>query len=295
MQISSRSGSGWGASGDVSTSFLSVTVRDEKSKPMKKRWPSSSLGAERWFLCLALNGVLPFGLGCSSQKAEVAGPIDTWTRRETAVVLEGCDVSSSSTERHDPNGDGRAELVIVRANGRPVCQTSDLDADGRPDRVVYFDDQGRVRRIESDFDRDRSVDEIALYENGVVLEKHRVTTMDGKLDTWEFYEAGRLVRTERDENGDGIIDQWWEYPKPGCPLIHSDADGDGRPDPQTTLDYCRVTGYVPPEESAPRSPTTPTFEGTGPTRKEIVTVSDVPAEAAAEGEAGKETSEEAKP
>ena len=67
------------------------------------------------------------------------------------------------------------------------------------------------------------------------------------------------MRTERDSNGDGVIDQWWEYPKPGCPLIHADMNNDGRPDPGATIDYCKETGYVPPDR-ADKAPVSPTFE-----------------------------------
>src|SRR5690606_42129760 len=102
----------------------------------------------------------------------------------------------------------------------------DLNFDGRIDRTIFFDEAGKECRTESDFDRDGIVDEIAIFKSGVISEKWRMTTMDGKLDTWEFFENGALVRTERDENGDGVIDQWWEYPSKGCPLIHVDADGD---------------------------------------------------------------------
>jgi hypothetical protein len=67
-----------------------------------------------------------------------------------------------------------------------------------------------------------------------------------------------------------VVDQWWEYPTPGCPLIHSDVNGDGRPDPGSTIDYCKETGYVPPERTGARHPTSPSFErpGTLPTELE---------------------------
>ena len=56
-----------------------------------------------------------------------------------------------------------------------------------------------------------------------------------------------------------MIDQWWEYPKPGCPLIHADVNNDGRPDPGATINYCKETGYVPPER-ADKAVASPTFE-----------------------------------
>ena len=166
--------------------------------------------------------------------------------RDTRITLEKCDVTSSGAEKLDANADGRPEVVLVKEKGKDLCRTADLNLDGRVDRTVFYDDAGKIRRVESDYDRDGRVDEIALLEGGTIKEKRRATTLDGKLDTWDYYSAGQVTRTERDENGDGVIDQWWEYPSRGCPLIHVDADGDGRPDPGASVDYCKETGYAPP-------------------------------------------------
>jgi len=110
-----------------------------------------------------------------------------------------------------------------------------------------------------DYDRDGQIDEIATYQSGVLTEKDQATSMARKLDTWDFYQAGALTRSERDSNGDGIIDQWWEYTRPGCPMIHSDVNNDGKPDPGATVDYCKETGYVPPERQGPAAPQSPDF------------------------------------
>lgn len=195
--------------------------------------------------------------GCASEKPKVAAPVDARVRRSTEITLEACSAETAGAEKLDANGDGRPEVVTVRAGSAVVCVATDLDMDGRPDRTVFYDGAGAIRRIESDFDRDGRVDEIALFDGGVVRERHRATTLAGKLDTWEVYEQGRLVRTERDENGDGYLDQWWEYPVAECPMIHSDTDGDGRPEPAATIDYCKATGYVPPaaREEKEESPT----------------------------------------
>ncbi len=166
---------------------------------------------------------------------------DAYTIRETKIVREPCDTAHAS-EKLDADGDGTPEIYVVTNGGRKTCRWVDLDFDGRADRTTFFGSSGQVRRIESDFDRDGRVDEIAIYRGGVIREKHRATTLDGKLDTWEFYESGQLARSERDENGDGVIDQWWEYGTPDCPLIYVDVDADGRPDSAATIDYCKDTG-----------------------------------------------------
>jgi len=154
----------------------------------------------------------------------------------------------------DANNDGRPDIFV--ASG---CRAIDLNFDGVIDSYAYYDGSGRVRRREYDYDRDGQIDEIATYQNGVLTEKDQATSMRRRLDTWDFYQNGALARSERDSNGDGVIDQWWEYTKPGCPMIHSDVNNDGKPDPGATVDYCKETGYVPPDRQGPAAPVSPDF------------------------------------
>ncbi len=212
-----------------------------------------------------------FQLGCNN--ANTAGPSAPGsgiTRRDTAVTHEACAINSSGTEKIDANGDGKPDIFIVREGGREVCRAVDLNFDGVIDTYSYFDSAGQLRRRENDYDKDGQIDEISTFKGGQITEKDQSTALAKKLDTWDFYQAGMLMRTERDSNGDGIIDQWWEYPKPGCPLIHADMNNDGRPDPGATIDYCKETGYVPPERPQDKAPASPTFDtkGTLPTELE---------------------------
>lgn len=142
------------------------------------------------------------------------------------IEHEPCDISNG--EAIDVNGDGRPDIVRVRIDGREVCRMVDLNFDGRPDTFIYFDDEGRVRRRESDFDRDGRVDEIAIYEGGVIVRKDRDTNLDGKFDTWDLYENGRLTRRLRDTRGRGQISQSWSFPdpdRPDCAIIRGEGDG----------------------------------------------------------------------
>ena len=201
-------------------------------------------------------------LQCNGGRDAKSGK-DAVTHRDTRITHEDCPIDSRSAEKIDANGDGRNEISIVRDGSREVCRAVDLNFDGKIDSWVYSDGSGQIRRREIDYDRDGRVDEIAIYRGGVLVEKQRATTLTNKLDTWQFYQAGSLARTERDSDGDEVIDQWWEWPKPGCPLIHSDVDGDGRPDPGATVDYCKETGYVPPDRQGQRAPSGPSFEPPG--------------------------------
>jgi hypothetical protein len=162
--------------------------------------------------------------------------------RDTRLVHEDCPVAGAGSSSEDINGDGRPDRITANTGAGPRCRALDFDFDGVVDAWVYLDEVGRLRRRENDFDRDGKVDEVSLYEAGVLVEEQRVTTHAGKLDTWHYFSAGKLVRSERDSNGDDYVDQWWEYPaqrSADCPLIHSDVDGDGQPDPGATVDVCR--------------------------------------------------------
>lgn len=209
---------------------------------------------------------------CGGKKEGPKSAEDARQRRDTEIVLEKCDVTSSDAKKVDANGDGRAEMVQVLKGDREICRTADLNFDGKNDRTTFYDESGEVRKVESDFDKDGIVDEIALFEAGELREKQRATTLDGRLDTWDFFDKGLVARTERDENGDGVIDQWWEYPSRGCPLIHVDTDGDGRPDPGASIDYCKETGYAPPPLPEAEQPKE---EGFGPPDQRVEEVSNV--------------------
>lgn len=188
------------------------------------------------------------GLGCAGTSAgqKPANPSGL-APRDTRIVHEECPVDDSGVLAEDVNGDGRPDRRTVSEGGRVVCRGLDFNFDGVVDAWVYFDAAGKVRRRESDYDRDGRVDEVAIYRDGVLVERDRATTLSGKLDTWQHYQNGRVASAERDSNGDEYVDQWWEYPdqrSADCPLIHSDVNGDGRPDPGATVDVCKDQ-YVP--------------------------------------------------
>jgi len=203
--------------------------------------------------------VLLLAVGCAGGAGAGSGAATGGvTKRDTTITHEACDTANAS-EKIDANNDGRPDIFIVRKGSVESCRAVDLNFDGVIDSFSYNDSSGRLRRREYDYDRDGQIDEIATYQSGVLTEKDQATSMARKLDTWDFYQAGALTRSERDSNGDGIIDQWWEYTRPGCPMIHSDVNNDGRPDPGATVDYCKETGYVPPERQGPAVPQSPDF------------------------------------
>lgn len=218
--------------------------------------------------------------GCSGSASRATGP-EGGVQRNTEIVHEACDTASSAAKRLDANRDGQPDIVIVTDQGREHCRALDLNLDGTFDSWVYYGSDGRVRRRESDYDRDGQVDEVILFRAGAIAEKHRATMLTGKLDTWEFYQSGRLARTERDSNGDSRVDQWWEYATPGCPTIHADVNGDGRPDPGASVDYCKETGYVPPERQGFRQAESRSFEPSSAVPTEVESKQESPTPGAA--------------
>lgn len=195
-------------------------------------------GQGTWARVLAVLALCVQLGGCRGREPETAE--GDATVHETEIVLEPCD--GEVADRYDVDEDGKPEVVLYKQGARPTCRRLDFDDDGRPDRTTFFDKQGRVRRIESDFDRDQRIDEITIFEAGAIKEKWRATVLRGQLDTWEYYEGGVRVRSERDADGDGVVDQWWDYQRSDCPLIHSDVNGDGLADPGSTIDYCKEVG-----------------------------------------------------
>lgn len=227
----------------------------------------SGVGVRAVWLFVGVGAV--FQCGCTGSASVGAQSPGQTGRRDTRVIHEDCDIDGGSTEKLDANNDGKPDVSLVRSGGREVCRAVDLNFDGKIDAWTYFEPNGQVRRRERDYDRDGRVEEISIYQGGVLVEQHRATTLSHRLDTWHYYKAGELARTERDSDGDEVVDQWWEYRTKQCPMIHSDVDGDGRPDPGATVDYCKVTGYVPPVRPGDRRPTSPSFERPGSLPTEV--------------------------
>jgi hypothetical protein len=229
----------------------------------------------------ALGGACVGLSACTSTlPADVATNRRWVTAKDTRIVHDECPLDGAGAESQDVNGDGRPDRTLVRVAGVERCRGLDLNFDGTIDAWVYLEPDGKVRRRESDYDRDGRIDEIAIYSHGVLVERQRATSLLGKLDTWQFYQGDKVVRAERDSNADDVIDQWWEYPSgrsADCPLIHSDVDGDGRPDPGATVDVCGERHDPGARDGSGRAPA-PGLEGAGDVPTEVDAPSDVQGE-----------------
>ena len=196
--------------------------------------------------------LVPFVLGACSGAESVASHAGTTAGpqvRNTAITHDPCDGTGKSAKTVDVNGDGKPDITHVMNGDREVCRIVDLNFDGAIDAFIYYDDKGRERRRESDYDRDGRPDEISFYENGALVRKERETNFDNKIDTWDYYEGGRLARRERDSDGDGVIDQWWTFnnpQNPKCAVVATDRNADGKPDPDSAFDLCAESGGAKP-------------------------------------------------
>jgi hypothetical protein len=144
---------------------------------------------------------------------------------------------------YDTSGDNMPDVrkVFLRVGEGPlarlvlICRESDLNADGNKDVVRYYSDESRPLREESDRNFDGRMDEITVFQEGMILRQEFDNTNDGKVDTKIFFDRGKALRAERDLNGRSTPDRWqpdrWEYFEEGRMVrMGTDLDGDGKVD-----------------------------------------------------------------
>ncbi len=144
---------------------------------------------------------------------------------------ESCVGSGGEETQLSVGADRSVPVVEVRRGGRLFCRETDANFDGRVDITRFFDDQGRVRRVEDDYDFDGKIDVVATYRDGTIVSDVLDTNFDGRTDTWREYQNARLARAQRDSNSDGIVDMWEDFDERGnVARTRTDANGDGQPD-----------------------------------------------------------------
>jgi hypothetical protein len=124
---------------------------------------------------------------------------------------------ASIVEKGDVSGDGKPDVwgyykeVPDPANPKVtakilVKKEADLNFDGRKDILREFDDEGVLRREEVDLDFDGNLDEMVVYDKGILREKHIFRSGSSRPFIWKFFEEGKMNRMDRDDNGDGRAD-----------------------------------------------------------------------------------------
>ncbi len=153
------------------------------------------------------------------------------------ITHEKCDASMGKVETVDANNDTKADITLVLdKGGRNVCRVTDLNHDGKPEMVEYWDDAGNMRRRELSFENTDAVTAVELYKGGKLSERMLDTTGQRRIDTWDYYDdTGRRTKRERDTSNTGHVDQWWTFNADGTVTIALDKSGDGQPDPENTI------------------------------------------------------------
>jgi hypothetical protein len=121
--------------------------------------------------------------------------------QETATSAPTPNGATSPSVQSAPPATDPEGFRLVRTGGPLARKERDVDGDGKPDILRYYDETGKLIRQEED------------------------SRLDGRLDTWTFYDEGRLVRKESDTNADGQVDLWAFYDGADT-LLRTEADTD---------------------------------------------------------------------
>jgi|GEM_PF-6837953 len=216
---------------------------------MRARWtfdrlPSAQLagGTASFFLVTAI--ALACG-GSASKPTSFAADVKP---RDLTISHESC-----SGGNVDHAEDGRGHKIVERhsKNGAVVCTIGDVDHDGNPDQVTFFDGSGQIRRREVGFTSSGVPQMIEHFTDGKLTSRDLDLEGKGKLDTWETFDpaTGKRTLRERDVDGDGFIDQWWEFTADGV-TVRADRNLDGRPDVDNPLVLDRNGQLATPSPSA---------------------------------------------
>lgn len=170
--------------------------------------------------------------------------------------------------RYDSNGDGRFDTFSYMDGTRIVRIEIDQDEDGKIDRWEYygpdrrlekigfsrakdgiedawsfFDAKGALDRIEISTRRNRTVDRVEHYVNGVLVRAEEDSDGDGRYDKWETYEGERLASVAFDTAHRGTPDRRLIYAADGSVRMETDLQGTGT--------------FVPAASAVPRTAQTP--------------------------------------
>ena len=121
-------------------------------------------------------------------------------------------------------------LVPIFAMATETSKKADLDADGVPETMLYYEGKLITRAVMDD-NFDGKPDGTVYYKAGFRYSGDRDLDFDGKTDTWvKYYMTGIPWMVMRDKNGDGKPD-YWKHIKNGFVYKREwDRNFDGKPD-----------------------------------------------------------------
>jgi len=172
-------------------------------------------------------------LGCSGTSVRKEGPSRTATLA-TGTTQEGLIVRQSDLDgdgkpdllsyyREEPGLEGTKQQVLVR-------KTMDVNQDGKMDMTQEYDARGRLAREELDMDFDGRPDAVRFYENGQLVREEISSRFDARFDVRKFYENGALVLKTVDTSRTGRFDEYQYFVGNQLTRIGWDRDGDGKPE-----------------------------------------------------------------
>lgn len=104
---------------------------------------------------------------------------------------------------------GRALGARAARPAASATQSEDRDRDGRPDRWVERDAQGRLARVSLDEDRDGRPDRVEIYVDGRLNRTDYDSDRDHRIDATDQYGAdGRVNMTLWDRDWNSIPERW---------------------------------------------------------------------------------------
>jgi antitoxin component YwqK of YwqJK toxin-antitoxin module len=112
------------------------------------------------------------------------------------------------------NFDGRVDVWQYPGSGGEVAEEEmDLDLDGTVDMVNYFEG-GEIKRKEMAVAFDEKFSIVKYYnDKGRLLRVERDKDGDGVTDVWGYYnKKGERERVGWDDNGDGVPDSFNQLP-----------------------------------------------------------------------------------
>ena len=131
----------------------------------------------------------------------------------------------------DVDGNGTADVTDVFDGDRRLCTAMDMNFDGHVDLTRFYAEDGEATRLElHDFDFDRRVDEIALFEGGQRVRAEIDTDFDDRMDLFMWCEDGQATRVQRRRIRRDRVDTWETYEAGVLEEAKYDEDGDGEPD-----------------------------------------------------------------
>lgn len=177
---------------------------------------------------VAIAGLYACGGG---SKAERGTGSDNMARLMTVTAGDGHIV-----EKADLDGDGNpdvwSEFAIGKEEGSKVLvkKATDVNADGKVDVAILFDETGERIREELDMDYDGRVDKVRNFKKGKIDREDISSLFDGKFDIRKYYEDGVLVLKQVDAGHDGTFDEFQYFVGQKLSRIGWDRDGDGKPE-----------------------------------------------------------------